>query len=149
YPKALESLERATRSYEVARLGVTASGLDRAVYGSESSPHAFLAAARCRAGQVAQAWAALEADLGRGLRDELVSRHGVGLTGDEQRQRENLRGQRTALEAHVLALVRRPSRTNAQAAELGRLIEERQQLERSFSQLALAVGRREVATLEQ
>jgi hypothetical protein len=47
----------------------------------------------------------LEADLGRGLFDEIALRRGLGLTPVEQRQRDELRTRRTALEARVLALV--------------------------------------------
>src|SRR5207253_839419 len=64
YTEALESLERATRSDETARLGLTPRVLKHADSGPEHSPHAFLAAARSRAGRAAEAWAALEADLG-------------------------------------------------------------------------------------
>jgi tetratricopeptide (TPR) repeat protein len=149
YAEALESLGKCTRSYEAARLAMAAGGLERAPYGAENSPHAFLAAALGRAGQATEAWVALEADLGRGLRDEMAHRRGVPLTAAEEEQRDNLPARRTALDARVLALVSRPQRADAEAAELERLIGERQQLEKSLGELAATVGRREVATLEQ
>jgi len=149
YPDALASGETAARSYEAARLSVAAGGLERAAFGAEQSPYPFLAAARGRAGLAADAWAALEADLARGLLEEMALRRGLGLTQAEQRQRDEMRTRRTALEARVLALVSRPGRTDAEAAELERLIGERQRLEKSLAELAVAVSRREVATLEQ
>src|SRR5262249_19518268 len=63
YAEALASLEAAAQSYEASRLGVADAGLQRAAYGAKRSPYPFLAAARCRAGRTADAWAALEADL--------------------------------------------------------------------------------------
>jgi tetratricopeptide (TPR) repeat protein len=149
YAAALESLVKSTRSYEAARLGVAARGLERATYHDGNSPHAFLAAARARAGQAAEAWAALEADLGRGYLDELLGQGGSILTPAEQRQRDALRERGTVLEGRVLALVTRSTRTDAEAAELERLIKERQQLGNALGELAGTVNRREVATLEQ
>jgi tetratricopeptide (TPR) repeat protein len=150
YAEALTGLEQAARSHEAARLAGAISALERAAQdGRFYSPHIFLAAARARAGQAAGAWAALEADLGQGLRDDTATRAGIGLTPAERRQCDELRGQRTALEARVLALVSQPERTDAEAAELGRLIEERRGLEKVLADVAAAVSRREVATLEQ
>jgi len=148
YADALASLVKGTRSYEAARLAVATGGLDRAAYGASSSPHAFLAAAQIRAGQAAEAWTALETDLGRGLLDEMALRRGLRLTADESVRRDEMSTSRSALEARVLALVTAPRRTAAEAAELERLIENRQQLEQSLGELAVAVNRREVASLK-
>jgi tetratricopeptide (TPR) repeat protein len=148
YSDALKSLDKCTRSYEAARLGVAVRGLERAAYGAGNSPYAFLAAARARAGQAAEAAAALEAGLGRGLLDEMPAQ-GIGLTPDEVQQRDRLLARRPAVEARVLALVSRPGRTDAEASELERLIGERQRLEQSLADLAAAVSRRQVAPLEQ
>src|SRR5262249_47842886 len=48
-----------------------------------------------------------------------------------------------------LALVRQASRTDTEAKELERLLGVRQQLEQSLTELAVTVGRRNVASLEQ
>jgi tetratricopeptide (TPR) repeat protein len=149
YAAALVSLEAGARSYEAARLSVAVAGLERAAFGATHSPYPLLAAARIRAGRAADGWAALEADLARGWLDELALRSGLGLTPAEQRQRDQWRTQRTALEARVLALVSRAPRTAAETAELERLIEQRQALEKSLGQLAVAVSRREVAALDK
>jgi CHAT domain-containing protein/tetratricopeptide (TPR) repeat protein len=147
--EALASVDRAARSYDAARLGVAAAGLDRAAFAAAHSPHALLAAARARAGQPVAAWAALEAGLGRGLLDQLAQRRGLGLTPTERHERDRLLARRGALESSLLALVRRPQRSDAEAQELKRLRDQRQDLEQALGALAAAVSRREVATLDQ
>src|SRR5262249_50214958 len=97
YAPSLASLEKEAQSYEAARLGFAAAGLDRAAFGAQQSPYPVLAAARSRAGRAADAWAALEADLARGWLDELALRRGLSLTPDEQHQRDAWRGQRPPL----------------------------------------------------
>jgi CHAT domain-containing protein len=149
YAIALVSLEAGAGSYEAARLSVAVAGLERAAFGANQSPYALLAAARSRAGRAADGWAALEADLARGWLDELALRSGLGLTPAEHRQRDQWRTQRIRLEARVLALVSRAQRTATDSAELGRLIEQRQELEKSLDKLAVAVSRREVAALDK
>jgi tetratricopeptide (TPR) repeat protein len=149
YAAALHSLQTAARSYETARLGVAAAGLERAAFGAERSPYPFLAAACCRAGLPADAWAALEANLARGLLDDMTLRRGIGLTAAQQRQRDELRTQWVTLGTRVLALVSRPRRTAAEGVELARLLVQRQELEKSLAELAVAVSRREVAALDR
>jgi CHAT domain-containing protein len=149
YAAALQSLETAARSYETARLGVAAAGLQRAAFGAEHSPYPFLAATCCRAGRTAHAWAALEANLARGLLDDMALRRDTSLPPSERRQRDELLARRTPLEARILALVGRPQRRASEDAELKRLLQQRQELEKSLDALAVAVSRREVATLEQ
>ncbi len=147
YPEALAVLETAARSYEAARLSLVAGGLERAAFGAEHSPLPFLAAARSRAGRAADAWAALEADLARGMLDEMTLRRGIGLTAAEQRQRDILRARRVPLEARVLALVSRPQRNDAETAELERLVFQCRQLDGALAELAVHVSQRELATL--
>jgi CHAT domain-containing protein len=74
---------------------------------------------------------------------------GSGLTPAEQRQRDELLAKRTPLDFRVLALVSRPQRTDAETAELERLVAQRQQLEKTLADLAVVVSRREVAPLAQ
>jgi tetratricopeptide (TPR) repeat protein len=150
YKEALASLETAARSYEPARLSVAASGLERAVFGAKRSPYPFLAAARSRAGRAAEAWDALEANLARGLLDDMALRGGISrLTPLEERQQDELRAQEFPLETRILALVRKLQRTNTETAELERLIGQRRELEKSLAALAVAVSQRELAPLDQ
>jgi CHAT domain-containing protein len=149
YAEALETLEAAARAYEGARQDVAARGLERAAFGHHESPYEFLAAARARAGRSADAWEALESDLARGLLDEMAFRRTSGLTPAEQRRRDELKSQRTPINHSILALVSQPKRTDEEAAELERLIEQRRELEKSLIELAVAASRKEVATLPQ
>jgi CHAT domain-containing protein/tetratricopeptide (TPR) repeat protein len=149
FAEALALLDRAARSHDAARLGVAAAGLDRAAFAAKFSPHPLLAAARARAGQPAEAWAALEAGLGRGLLDQLAQCHGLALTAAEQGERDRLRARRGTLEGRILALVRRPRRTDAEDKDLAGLLGQRRELEEALAGLAAAVSRREVATLAQ
>jgi len=147
--EALAFLEKAARSYEAARLGVAATGLERAAFGTTHSPYPALAAARARAGQAALAWMALEANLARGLLDDQALQWSLGLTLAEQRQQEELRGRRAALAARVLRLRSGPQRTEAEAAELEKLLAQRRQLEQALGELAVHLSQRQVASLAQ
>jgi CHAT domain-containing protein/tetratricopeptide (TPR) repeat protein len=146
---ALAPLEASARCYEAARLGVAAAGLERAAFGAKRSPYAFLTAAYRHAGRAADAWAALEADLARGLLDDMALRRGAGLTPTERRQRDELLERRASLEARVLALISRAKRTAAEDVELKQILEQRQELDKSLAELAVAVSRREVDALDR
>jgi CHAT domain-containing protein len=146
---ALASLEAAARSYEAARLRVVAGGLERAAFGAQQSPYPFLAVVRSRTGRAADAWAALEADLARGLLDQMALRRGLSLTPAEQDQRDDLRTRQATLDARILPLASRPQRTAADTAGLERLVTQRQHLDESLAELAVHVSQREVAPLTQ
>jgi hypothetical protein len=146
YAGALALLEKCARGYEAVRLDTATAGLERAAYGAKHSPYAFLAAARSRAGRSVDAWEALEADLARGLLDEIAQRRGIGLTAAELSERNTLRAQQTALDPLILDLVRRKARTAAEGEELGQLTEHRRQLEKSLSELSVKVSSRELAS---
>jgi CHAT domain-containing protein/Tfp pilus assembly protein PilF len=78
---------RAVKSLDAARLQVAFTGLERAA--TERSARVGLACVLARLGQPVEAWQALEADLGRGLLDELAAREDWRLTpGDRARLRE-------------------------------------------------------------
>jgi tetratricopeptide (TPR) repeat protein len=92
----LEARDRwllAARSLDAVRLRIAFTGLDRA--GAEKAYRPTLAAVLARLGQPAEAWQALEEDLGRGLLDELAARQDQRLTPAE---RARLRELITALE---------------------------------------------------
>src|SRR5262249_46499342 len=130
YEKALDSLESAARSYEASRQNVATSGLERASFGADRSPYRQLAAALIRTGRSVDGWATLEADLARGLLDEIAIRRGRGLRPDEQCRRDALHAQGSPINARILALLIRAKRTEAEAAELEDLLRQRQRLEK-------------------
>jgi tetratricopeptide (TPR) repeat protein len=94
YLEARDQWLRAAKSLDNARLQVAFTGLERAG-GTKESPRPALAALLARLGQPAEAWHALEDDLGRGLLDELAARQDQRLTPGE---RAGLRELTVALE---------------------------------------------------
>jgi CHAT domain-containing protein/tetratricopeptide (TPR) repeat protein len=149
YVEALAALDQAASVFDMARLDVGARGLERAVYSAERPSYAFLAAARGRAGRAREAWNALEADLGRGLLEEMSGRYPIPLTAAEQRARDEALARRAPVATRILALVSRPQRSPAENQELQNLIDERRRVEQELGELAAMVNRRQVATLEQ
>jgi CHAT domain-containing protein/tetratricopeptide (TPR) repeat protein len=146
---ALEFLEPIARCYEAARQGVAARGLERAFFGAKYSPYNLLAAVQSRVGRWTSAWVALESNLAPGLLDEMASRRGSGLTQPERHRRDELRRRITPINGRILALVGRGERTDAEAKELDKLIDERKGLEKSLIEMAVEASRREVATLAE
>ena len=95
--KYLEARDRwlnAVKSLDKARLRVAFTGLERAG-GTKESMRPALAAVLTRLGEPAEAWQALEEDLGRGLLDELAARQDRRLAPAE---RARLRELTTELE---------------------------------------------------
>ncbi|MGO9921831.1 MAG: tetratricopeptide repeat protein [Isosphaeraceae bacterium] len=82
YSEARDRWLSALKSLDAARLQLAFAGLERA--GAEQSSRPALAAVLARLGQSAEAWQSLEADLGRGLLDELAARQDRRLSADER-----------------------------------------------------------------
>jgi tetratricopeptide (TPR) repeat protein len=78
YREARDRWLSAVKSLDASRLRVAFTGLERA--GTKDLMRAALAAVLARLGQPAEAWQALEEDLGRGLLDELAARQDRRLT---------------------------------------------------------------------
>jgi len=86
YNEARDRWLSAEKSLDATRLRVAFTGLER---GGIVPSRAALASVLARLGQPAEAWQALEQDLGRGLLDELAARRDTRLTANEQdRMRE-------------------------------------------------------------
>jgi CHAT domain-containing protein len=103
--EALEEARRATGGYEAARLRVSATGLDRAAYGSEHSPLALLAVLQARSGDVRAATTTLERDLARGLLDEVSHQQARELDADRRQTEEELLGSIRLLENQITTLL--------------------------------------------
>jgi hypothetical protein len=82
YKEAKDRWLSAVKSREAARLRLAFAGLERG--GAVGSERLFLAAVLARLGQPAEAWQALEEDLGRGLLDELAARQDKRLSANER-----------------------------------------------------------------
>jgi tetratricopeptide (TPR) repeat protein len=93
YPEARDRWRSAVKSLDAARLRFAFTGLERV--GTEESVRPALAAVLARLGQPAEAWEALEDDLGRGLLDELAARRDSWLALSERTRLHELT---TALE---------------------------------------------------
>jgi len=88
YAEARDRWLRAVKSLDSARLRVAFTGLGRV--GNVKSMRPALAAVLARLGQPAEAWQALDADLGRGLFDELAARQDRRLSPGERAQLREL-----------------------------------------------------------
>ncbi len=82
YPEARDQWLRAVKGLDTARLRFAFTGLDRV--GTAGSLRPALASVLARLGQPAEAWQALEEDLGRGLLDEFAARRGWRLAPAER-----------------------------------------------------------------
>jgi tetratricopeptide (TPR) repeat protein len=82
YLEARDKWLSGVKALDAARLRIAFTGLERA--GAGESVRLNLAAVLARLGEPAGAWEALEADLGRGLLDELAGREGRRLAPAEQ-----------------------------------------------------------------
>jgi tetratricopeptide (TPR) repeat protein len=82
YLEARDRWRNAVKGLEAARLGVAFTGMERAT--TKQSARLAVAAVLARLGQPAEAWQALEEDLGRGLLDELAARKEARLNANER-----------------------------------------------------------------
>jgi tetratricopeptide (TPR) repeat protein len=129
FVEARDALKSAVKSLEMARLRVAFTGLERASV--EKSMRLALAAILARLGQRAEAWQALEEDLGRGLLDELAARRDRRLTPNE---RDRIRELTTELER--LEKLAESTPKNLAQAERAKRFEELK-LERDQASIAL------------
>jgi tetratricopeptide (TPR) repeat protein len=98
----------------------SASRLERAL-AEQSSPLPSLAVALARAGRPAEAWGRWEADLARGLLDDLSARALRPLTDDQRRRESDLVGQLQRLDERITRLAAQARRTQEQDTQLGAL----------------------------
>ena len=130
YDEARDQWRRGVRSMDTIRLGFAFTGLERA--GGVGTMRLSLAAVLARLGQPAEAWQALEEDLGRGLLDDLAARQDRRLTSGE---RARLRELTTELE-RLDKLVETTPRGLEQAERAKRF----EELKRERELASIAVG---------
>jgi hypothetical protein len=147
YAAAAQVFAEAARSFEAARLAVTAAGLDRAAFGARRSPVPPLAACLARLGRPADAWQRLEQELARGLLDEAAARTLPTRTPDERRRQQELLARRQQLDTQITALLRRPGPLDAVRAPLQQLTGQRAEVQAQLSRLDAEWSRREVLPL--
>jgi CHAT domain-containing protein len=132
-------------SFEAARLRISTIGLDRATFTAGNSPLPGLTVCLARAGQAADAWKYCEANLARGLLDEVSARLARSLSDEERRRERELLGRLEQLDGQILALLRKPRETNASQPAFASLIEQRQALLSELARWAASLTAREVS----
>ncbi|QDV33462.1 hypothetical protein ElP_13340 [Tautonia plasticadhaerens] len=100
----------AVAGVEGSRSAGGASGLERAL-GRDTSARSALAVALAQLGEPLDAWRNWEADLARGLLDDLSARQFRPLTVDQRRHEADLRGQLQALDEQIGRASARTSRS--------------------------------------
>jgi tetratricopeptide (TPR) repeat protein len=139
----------AVASFEVARLRIGTSGLERAPYMARRSPFANLAGCLARSGQTEEAWRFTESGLARGLLDDLSTRAPLQLEpGEEQRGRART-ARLDTLDRLVLPFLTARKLTAADKGRLGALAKEREELQADLAREAGERSRREVVSLDR
>src|SRR5262249_20924016 len=116
---AVEHWAAAAGIQERTRGAQGASGLERSL--ASRSPLPALAIALARQGQPREAWIRWEADLARGLLDDLSARQLRPLTPDQRRRGADLTGQLQPLDERITQLVAKARRTQEEDQQLDAL----------------------------
>src|SRR5262249_15825329 len=98
--EAIRSWEAAVDALERGRARWSPIGLERSLKEGDNE-RSYLALALARQGQPHEAWRNWEADLGRGLLDDLSARRLRPLTADQRRREGDLRGRLQALDEQI------------------------------------------------
>jgi tetratricopeptide (TPR) repeat protein len=104
YEEAESTALRAVRTLDRARIYASFQGLERAVYAAKHPSCLLAAALQARNGKPLQAWQSLEADLARGLLDDLSARHSRPLLTAERDRENQLLKTLQSLEDQLVAL---------------------------------------------
>lgn len=142
--EAVRLWQVAVTSYEAGRLLATSSGFDRARFSmSRFQPHAALAVGLAHLGLPRSAWKHAEADLARGLLDDIGA---AGLVGADAAA---LLAQVRVLRERTSLLQTQSSGTEEQRRLLTKLGEEREQLEQQLSGMIAKASSRLIYPLEE
>jgi Flp pilus assembly protein TadD len=138
---AVDNWAKAAAFYERTRGARGASGLERSLT-AESSPLPALATALARQGKPREAWAYWEADLARGLLDDLSARLLRPLTSDEHCREADLAGQLQRLTEQITRLATSAKRSQATDDQLETLRREQNKLRGQWVELQNALDRK-------
>jgi CHAT domain-containing protein/tetratricopeptide (TPR) repeat protein len=138
YAEAEAMWTEAARSYEAARRPISHTGLERIAFAAERSPLPHLAALLVRRGQPSRAWERLEADLARGLFDDLAR----PLEPQEQRREQELRARLQQLEDEIVSLTTSRSRDPRLGAQWDSLWRSREAIRAGLSAFEGEVDRK-------
>lgn len=149
YDEALPLLTRAATTYEATRLSTAMRGMDRSVHGLTLSPYPLMASVEAHLRSEPAAWIAAEADLSRGMSDEIASRRVTSLTVNEERQRAILSDRLNQLQPLITQLIIKQDATDSEMDQLNTLKAERRTLDAQLAEMAVTLSKRELAALWQ
>jgi hypothetical protein len=149
YAEAEQVCKRAAEHFEITRLHAGASGGERAQFASQFVPQLALAALRARRGRGRQAWAAAEAQLARGLLDDLSASRQADLDPDQRQRLGQLQEELAVLSKKILDVHLAPERHAAKKKELQRWLARSRELAGGLGALAAEQSRKQVAPLTQ
>jgi CHAT domain-containing protein len=138
----------AARVFEIVRLHSNTSGLERSSFAARNSPLALLAACLARNGKVLEAWNRREANLARGLLDDLSHRFPQPHNTEDRRRELELLAKLDQMEKRVPLYLAAKDKAEADS-ELKKLLDLRRQAAKELAQLKAERAAREVYSLEQ
>jgi tetratricopeptide (TPR) repeat protein len=134
YDQAVRQLRAALAGHDVGRLDSNASGFDRSLFSAQgASPRPLLAACLARLGRPKEAWRHAEADLARGLLDELPA--DAGGSGPDSR---TVRAQLRRLDERLVPLLSSAELPAGQRALRDDLVGQRRRLLAALARQAAA-----------
>jgi CHAT domain-containing protein len=142
YAEAEKLWRAAAKSFEVARLGVSFAGLERASFAAEQSPLPQLAACLARAGKASDGWSFWEANLARGLLDDLSAGVARSRSETERSRHQELVGQLQRIDKQIAALVRPKEQTDAHRQQVEKLQQQRDAAVIALTQFEAALAQR-------
>jgi CHAT domain-containing protein/tetratricopeptide (TPR) repeat protein len=146
--EAMEEWMAAAAAYERSGGARGATGLERSL-ALDHSPLPGLAIALARQGRPDQAWSRWEADLARGLLDDLSARSLRPLNPDERLRQAELAGKLQSLDERIGRLAGRPGRTPDEEAQLDGLKSEQNDLRGRWVEIQVALERKYRASAGQ
>jgi CHAT domain-containing protein/tetratricopeptide (TPR) repeat protein len=141
YAEAVEIWTAAAAAYDRSGGALGATGLERSL-ARENSPLPALAIALARQGRPSEAWSRWEADLARGLLDDLSARSLRPLNPEERLREAELAAKLQALDERISRLVGRPRRTPDEEAQLDGLKSEQNDLRGHWVEFQVTLDRK-------
>jgi tetratricopeptide (TPR) repeat protein len=138
YAEAEAEWIEAARSFEAARRPISHTGLERTAFAVERSPLRALAMILARRGAAASAWQRLEADLARGLFDDLAR----PLEPDERQREQDLLARLQRLDEQIVALSPIPSGDKVRHKQAEALRQRRDALKVQWAEFEAGVERK-------
>ncbi len=148
--EALALLRQAGRNYEAARLRAGATGADRAAFAATHfPPNLAVATILARRGLSREAWQAAEAQLARGLLDDLSPAGAADLSAAEQARLRDWNAELTEVSRQAARIYLKPKPDAAQQERLRQCVARSRVLAGRLADLAAGQSRKQVAELAE